>query len=411
MTSLPEDGPQERFEEFLRTYMNEQGRLVYWSRLQQMSINDETSLAVDFQDLVSFDRVFTILATEDPVQFLNMLNKALVSVLRTKDPHYVDTVDTSLLKIHIINYPNRVALRAVKAKHIGNLITARRVVAEASETNSLLVGAFFRCRICGSDIPQMQEEGRYTEPPLCPVCGKKTAMRLVQELSRFVDFQKSRIEELPTDRPRGRIPFSMVVRLEGDLAGVLKNGDEVELTGILTVERTKDKLATYDTYLCVAGIQIIGHTMPQVPASESMQIESEGQLEAFLVANPSPLGVGLTCVGRQVPTDTGRIDLLLEAPDGAKVVVELKIGEADDDVVAQIQRYLVWAEEEFGPKSKVRGVVVANGFNKRMLTSLKGTRYHIQLIHVSDILPEQGINSEGMAKEKSELNGFTEADL
>ncbi len=404
MTSLPEDGPQEKFEEFLRTYKNEQGILVYWSRLQQMSIDDETSLAVDFQDLVSFDRVFTILATEDPMQFLNVLSKALVGVLHVEDPEYVNAIDTSLLRIRIINFPNRVALRAVKTKHIGKLITATGVVAEASETNSLLIEAVFRCRICGGDIPQTQEEGRYTEPPLCPVCGKKTAMQLIQELSRFVDFQKGCIEELPTDRPRGEIPFSMEVRLEGDLAGVLRNGNVIELTGILTAERTKDKLATYDMYLCVAGIQITGHTMPQVPTAESMQIESEKQLEAFLVANPSPLGVGLTCVGRQVPTDTGRIDLLLEAPDGAKVVVELKIGEADDDVVAQIQRYLVWAEEEFGPKSKVRGVVVANGFNKRMLASLKGTRYHIQLIHVSDILPEQGINSEGMAKKQSKLN-------
>lgn len=410
MTSLPEDGPQERFEDFLRTYKNEQGRIVYWSRLQQMSINDETSLTVDFQDLVSFDRVFTILATEDPMQFLRMLNRALVSVLHIKDPGYVDTVDNGLLKIHIINYPNRVALRALKAKHIGKLITARGVVAEASETNSLLVEAVFRCRICGGDIPQMQEERKHTEPALCPVCGKKTAMRLVHELSSFVDFQKGRIVELPTNRPRGEAPVSMAVRLEGDLAGVLKNGDEIELAGILTVERTKDKLATYDTYLCVAGIQIISHAMPQVLTSESMQIESEDQLESFLEADPSLLGVGLTCVGRQVQTDTGRIDLLLEAPDGAKVVVELKIGEADDDVVAQIQRYLVWAEEEFVPKSKVRGVVVANGFNKRMLTSLKGSSYHIRLIHVSDILPKQGINSEGIAKEKSELNGFTEAD-
>ena len=410
MTSLPEDGPQERFEDFLRTYKNEQGRLVYWSRLQQMSIDDKTSLTVDFQDLVSFDRVFAILAMEAPLQFLNMLNKALVCVLHIEVPEYVNTVDTGLLRIHIMNYPNRVALRAVKTKHIGKLITVRGVVAEASETNSLLVEGIFRCRICGGDIPQMQEEGRYTEPPLCPVCGKKTAMQLIQELSRFVDFQKGRIEEIPTDRPRGGIPVLMDVRLERDLAGVLKNGNEVELTGILTAERTKDKLATYDTYLCVAGIQIIGHSMPQVSTSESMQIESEDQLEAFLEADPSLLGVGLTCVGRQVQTDTGRIDMLLEAPDGAKVVVELKICEADDDVVAQIQRYLVWAEEEFGAKSKVRGVVVANGFNKRMLTSLKGSSYHIRLIHVSDILPEQGINSEGIAKEQSELNGFTEAD-
>ncbi|MHA2063918.1 MAG: hypothetical protein ACXABY_05985, partial [Candidatus Thorarchaeota archaeon] len=49
---------QERFEEFVRTYKDEQGSTVYWSRVQQMSIDDESSLVVDFQDLIGFDIVF-----------------------------------------------------------------------------------------------------------------------------------------------------------------------------------------------------------------------------------------------------------------------------------------------------------------------------------------------------------------
>jgi DNA replicative helicase MCM subunit Mcm2 (Cdc46/Mcm family) len=51
MSGLSDEGPQERFEEFLRTYKDEKGKLVYWSRLQQMSINDESSIVVNFQDL------------------------------------------------------------------------------------------------------------------------------------------------------------------------------------------------------------------------------------------------------------------------------------------------------------------------------------------------------------------------
>ena len=73
-------------------------------------------------------------------------------------------------------------------KHIERPITVRGVVAEASETNSLLIMAVFRYRICGQDTPQTQEGGKYTEPPMYPVCGKKTAMRVIQEQSRFVVF-------------------------------------------------------------------------------------------------------------------------------------------------------------------------------------------------------------------------------
>ena len=69
---------QERFEEFLRTYKDEQGTLTYWSRIQQMSINDEISISVDFQDLTSFDNVFMALAAEDPQKFLEMADNAQV---------------------------------------------------------------------------------------------------------------------------------------------------------------------------------------------------------------------------------------------------------------------------------------------------------------------------------------------
>ena len=52
------DESQERFEEFLRTYKDEQGNAIYWTRIQQMSINDELSISIDFQDLITFDNIF-----------------------------------------------------------------------------------------------------------------------------------------------------------------------------------------------------------------------------------------------------------------------------------------------------------------------------------------------------------------
>ncbi len=95
MSGLNDEGPQERFEEFLRTYKDEEGKLAYWSRLQQMSINDESSIVVNFQDLASFDSVFITLATEDPIQFLKMINGALVFL----DAMLRNIIDTLIIKI------------------------------------------------------------------------------------------------------------------------------------------------------------------------------------------------------------------------------------------------------------------------------------------------------------------------
>ncbi|MCK4483303.1 MAG: minichromosome maintenance protein MCM, partial [Candidatus Thorarchaeota archaeon] len=238
MSGLNDEGPQERFEEFLRTYKDEVGKLVYWSRLQQMSINDESSIVVNFQDLASFDSVFITLATEDPAQFLKIINGALVSVLKIEDPEYVSAIDTNLLKVRIIDYPEHIPLRAIRSKHIGRLLHISGIMMRASIVKPLLVEAMFRCRICGGDIPQTQEDGRYTEPALCPVCGKKTAMRLIPELSHFIDWQKVRIQESPEELPPGQMPRSVDVIFEGDIVDISRPGDFVKVTGLL--ETTPD---------------------------------------------------------------------------------------------------------------------------------------------------------------------------
>ncbi|MHA2385213.1 MAG: hypothetical protein ACXAEE_03280 [Candidatus Thorarchaeota archaeon] len=90
--TLEMETEQERFEEFIRTYKDEQGSTIYWSKVQQMSIDDEASLIVDFQDLIGFDNVFMAFATEDPQSFLKMTHNALVTILGIEDPEYVATI-------------------------------------------------------------------------------------------------------------------------------------------------------------------------------------------------------------------------------------------------------------------------------------------------------------------------------
>lgn len=270
--SRTDEGPQERFEEFLRTYKDEHGTLVYWPKCEQMSLNDETSLRVNFQDLVSFDNMFAVLVTEDPQKFLATASSALLSILRMEDPDYVEKLDVSTIRIRIINYSEHVPLRHIRSKHIGKLIQINGILMRASEVKPLLVEAVFRCRVCGQDIPQTQEEGRYTEPPLCPTCGKKTAMRLIPEQSRFIDWQKVRVQESPDELPPGQMPRSVDVVLEGDIVDVSRPGDLVKLTGLLQTSpdfsRRGGRLATFNVFIEANGVEIAEKEYEQVEISE-----------------------------------------------------------------------------------------------------------------------------------------------
>ena len=74
------------------------------------------------------------------------------------------------------------------------------------------------------------------------------------------------------------------------------------------------------------------------------RVVTEDLLEAVLVANPNMLMRGLTLVGRQVPVETGYVDLLGVDEDGRLVVFELKRDRLTRDAVAQILDYCTCLE-------------------------------------------------------------------
>jgi replicative DNA helicase Mcm len=291
------DESQERFEEFLRTYKDDQGGQTYWTKVQQMSINDETSLSIDFQDLISFDNVFMALAAESPPKFLATVNNALIAVLQVEDPDYVSSIDTSLLKARITNYSEHVPLRAIRAKHIGKLVRVSGIMMRASEVKPLLVQAMFQCRICDEKIPQTQEEGRYTEPVRCPLCDKKTPMRLLAQESQFRDWQKVRIQESPDELPPGQMPRSIDIILEGDIVDISRPGDLVKVTGILETtpdfSRRGGRLATFNVFIDANGVEISEKEHEQIEISEEdekqiRELAEDPYVHARIVASIAP---------------------------------------------------------------------------------------------------------------------------
>ena len=74
------------------------------------------------------------------------------------------------------------------------------------------------------------------------------------------------------------------------------------------------------------------------------RVETEEMLEAVLVANPEMLMSGLMLVGRQVPVETGFVDLVGIDEDGRLVVFELKREKLTRAAVAQVLDYCTYLE-------------------------------------------------------------------
>ena len=85
----------------------------------------------------------------------------------------------------------------------------------------------------------------------------------------------------------------------------------------------------------------------------------EKDLENFIEKNPRLIGESLKIKARQFYTPRGRIDLLLEDPDGTPVIVELKIDKIGREAINQLRRYMDWINNDTHRKS--RGILVCKG--------------------------------------------------
>lgn len=112
----------------------------------------------------------------------------------------------------------------------------------------------------------------------------------------------------------------------------------------------------------------------QAAEKELASFALEQHLEHFLVQNwaQTELAIkydlyvdedeyGKKIIGKQIPTDTGAIDILAISKDKKEyLVIELKNNRASDQAVGQIQRYMGYVVEEIAEKNQtVKGLIIA----------------------------------------------------
>lgn len=86
----------------------------------------------------------------------------------------------------------------------------------------------------------------------------------------------------------------------------------------------------------------------------------EKHIEGLLATNPSLIRHSVTSVKRQVETDEGRIDLLLDTKSGHITVIEVKLHRIGRDAVKQLRNYMKWVRKG-RQKQSVSGVLVCEG--------------------------------------------------
>ncbi|XP_076114313.1 DNA helicase MCM8-like isoform X2 [Mytilus galloprovincialis] len=153
----------------------------------------------------------------------------------------------------VINFGSQIPLKNLKANYYGKFVSVKGTVVRVSNIKPLCTKLAFECVSCGNVQSVALPDGKYTVPTKCPSqdCkGKTFFAKRSSELTRTIDWQTIRVQEIMVDRLKetGRIPRTIDCELTQDLVDSCVPGDVVTISGIVKVNsvdegkgRNKDK--------------------------------------------------------------------------------------------------------------------------------------------------------------------------
>ncbi len=255
-----ETGPDERFQDFLRSFQTSTGENKYRGKLAQMAVSGSKSLIVDFEDLLTFDSPLAKELVEKPDEYVPYANKAVWAQMKIEDPEYAEQSKEFFARFQ--QFPDKTSMRKIGSMQMGKFIVVDGIIVRSSPVKPMVTRAAFKCRRCG-EITIVDQAGLLMRGVgLCPHCRTAQAsFELLVDRSTFVDYQDVRIQERPEDLPPGQLPRATDVRLIGDIVDLARPGDRVQITAVVRAQQemvNRGRLRTFDMYLDANYIDVTG---------------------------------------------------------------------------------------------------------------------------------------------------------
>ncbi|ESO02705.1 hypothetical protein HELRODRAFT_185013 [Helobdella robusta] len=223
---------QKLFQDFLDE-CSENGELKYVSEACELIRPERNTLTVSFEDVERCNQPLANAILAEYYRVYPYLCRAVK--IFAHDRGQVDM--NKEFYISFTDVPSRLKVRQLRTSRIGTLIKITGQVVRTHPVHPELVSATFVCLECQTVIRDVQQQFKYTQPTICrnPACNNRTKFLLDVSKSKFVDFQKVRIQETQAELPRGSIPRSIEVILRGESVETAQAGDRCDFTGTLIV--------------------------------------------------------------------------------------------------------------------------------------------------------------------------------
>lgn len=217
---------------------------------QEMHSSDKkTTLRVSMSDLEHYSDALGLVIRKNFYRVQPYLQHSVFKVLKSLFPQTYMAVDMvsdaedatkALFRdfwVTFYDVGSQKKIRELRTKEIGALLTMSGTVTRTSEVRPELLFGVFRCLECGTLTDPITQQFKYTEPLACPnhACFNRTKWQLDMDRSRFVDWQRVRVQENAQEIPSGSMPRCIDVILRNDCVELAKAGDRCLFTGSLIV--------------------------------------------------------------------------------------------------------------------------------------------------------------------------------
>uniref|UniRef100_A0A3Q1IPG8 DNA replication licensing factor MCM6 n=1 Tax=Anabas testudineus TaxID=64144 RepID=A0A3Q1IPG8_ANATE len=218
------------------------GEVKYVREAEELIRPERNTLLVSFMDLEGFNQELATTIQEEYYRVYPFLCRAVRNFAR-------DHGNVPLNKefyVAIEDLPTRHKIRELSSMRIGTLVRISGQVVRTHPVHPELVSGTFLCMDCQAVIKDVPQQFKYSPPTICrnPVCNNRSRFHLDTHKSKFIDFQKVRIQETQAELPRGSIPRSLEIVLRAEAVETAQAGDRCDFTGTLIVVPDVSQLTT-----------------------------------------------------------------------------------------------------------------------------------------------------------------------
>uniref|UniRef100_A0A8C5R762 DNA replication licensing factor MCM6 n=1 Tax=Leptobrachium leishanense TaxID=445787 RepID=A0A8C5R762_9ANUR len=275
---------QKLFQDFLEEFHGPDGEIKYRGDAEELIRPERNTLVVSFLDLEQFNQQLATTIQEEFYRVYPFLCRAVRAFARDLG----NVPQNKEFYVAFQDLPTRHKIRELTTPRIGSLLRISGQVVRTHPVHPELVSGTFVCLDCQTVVKDVEQQFKYTQPSICrnPVCANRRRFMLDTNKSRFVDFQKVRIQETQAELPRGCIPRSLEVVLRAEAVESCQAGDRCDFTGSLIVVPDISQLAT-------PGVR--AETSSRVGGGEGYEAEGVRGLKALGVRDLSYKLVFLAC--------------------------------------------------------------------------------------------------------------------